>query len=105
MRADIMAYALVFFWWKFSMCLRINTVIKEKKQKFLTLLRNFLFDLSIPVLKNIQDIIDVVYAYTLSGYDALYLGLARAKQCKLISLDKKLLRVADWVITPAKAVG
>ena len=35
MRADIMAYALVFFWWKFSMCLRINTVIKEKKQKFL----------------------------------------------------------------------
>ena len=106
MRADIMAYAPGFLLVEVLNVLANKYGYKRKEtEKFLTLLPKLPIRFIDPSFENIQDIIDVVYAYTLSGYDAQYLGLARAKQCKLISLDKKLLRVADWVITPAKAVG
>lgn len=104
-RADIMAYAPGFLLVEVLNVLA-NTYgyTRGETEKFLTLLLKLPIRFIDPSFENIQDIIDVVYTYKLSGYDALYLSLARAKQCKLISLDNKLLRVADRVITPSMAV-
>ena len=49
---------------------------------------------------SVFSLLDLVYRYELSGYDALYLATAQSKKCRLISLDKKLLQVKDWVIHP-----
>ena len=48
----------------------------------------------------LDQLVDFVYTYELSGYDALYLSVAAFQHCKLVSLDKKLLRIKEWVISP-----
>ena len=106
MRAAIMAYAPGFVLVEvLNVLANKYGYIRGETEKFLTLLLKLPIRFIDPSFENIQDIIDVVYTYKLSGYDALYLSLARAKQCKLISLDNKLLRVAGMVITPTIAVG
>lgn len=45
-------------------------------------------------------IINIVYSYHLTGYDALYLWLAQKMKCKLLSFDRGLLGVSERVVSP-----
>lgn len=49
--------------------------------------------------------IALVYHHQLSAYDALYLGLAKKTGCMLISLDKQLLAIPEYVKNPTQIIS
>jgi predicted nucleic acid-binding protein len=52
-----------------------------------------------------EEILDLVLKEKITAYDAIFLGLAKEREIKLISADKKLLEIKDWVITSSCALG
>lgn len=73
---------------------------KSETKSFLSYLQKLPIQYIDPSSEMLDILVDFVYAHDLSGYDALYLSLAHAKKCKLISLDKKLLHIQEWVVAP-----
>lgn len=51
---------------------------------------------------NIRSVIDIAASHEVTMYDAQYLYLAKKFGCKVVSFDKKLLAISDWVIAPSK---
>lgn len=47
-----------------------------------------------------QTTIDLIDQYRVTAYDAQYLYLAKKLECKLVSLDKQLIKIKDLVISP-----
>ena len=43
-------------------------------------------------------LIDIVYKYKITAYDALYCYLAQEKNCKLLTFDRQLLKLSDLTI-------
>lgn len=51
-----------------------------------------------------EEILDLVLKEKITAYDAIFLGLAKERGTKLISADKQLLEIKDWVITSSQAL-
>jgi len=58
-----------------------------------------------PLTVEMEHIVSLVIQHRISAYDAQYLHLAQKLNCKLVSFDKELLRIKDWVIAPGKLVS
>ena len=54
-----------------------------------------------PLTGEVLHLLPIMEEYRVSAYDAQYLYLAQKHHCKLVSFDKKLLRIKDWVIAPS----
>lgn len=44
------------------------------------------------------DLLDLTEEYNLTAYDALYLWLAKEEKCKLLTADKKLLKIKKYCV-------
>lgn len=51
--------------------------------------------------RNAKEIFALMVEYKITAYDALYLWLAKDRNLKLISADKKLLEIKEFVIAPS----
>lgn len=54
-----------------------------------------------PDYQKIDNLITIAATNGITTYDAQYLYLAQKHNCKLVSFDKDLLRIKDWVIAPS----
>ena len=54
-----------------------------------------------PVPGEIHALSALVVEHRISAYDAQYLYVAQKLNCKLVSFDKDLLKIRDWVIAPS----
>ena len=49
-------------------------------------------------IRKVSEIEKLVHKYRLTSYDALYLYLAKEKNCKLLTVDRQLLKLHDSTI-------
>ena len=45
-----------------------------------------------------EELTELVIKYGVTAYDAQYLLLAKAQKCKVVTVDKGLLDVKEWVV-------
>lgn len=50
------------------------------------------------IIKETNQLEDVVFKYNITSYDGLYILLAKQKKCKLLTADKELLKIKDLTI-------
>lgn len=72
---------------KYSLVKKNIELLSQGKIKFIGL------DVS-----DLPQIEEIVHKYGLTAYDAIYLNLARAKTCKLLTADKKLLKIKNLTV-------
>ncbi len=53
-----------------------------------------------PDYVHINALIDVAQTYRITTYDAQYVYLAKKLGCTLVSFDKDLLQIKEWVTSP-----
>lgn len=54
-----------------------------------------------PLRLEIHNVLLLVVRYRISAYDAQYLRLAQRLNAKLVSFDKELLQIKEWVVAPS----
>lgn len=82
----------------------LNILTRKRKAKYslvkknIELLRNGKISLVDLDTYNFAGLMDIVYKYKTTAYDALYCYLAQNKKCKLLTFDSQLLKFHDLTV-------
>lgn len=95
-QGEIELFSTTLMLYEVTNALYTSTIRKRiTTQKAHVLLRQLL-KLEIPLEKvDMENVLDLSQRYGLSAYDASYLSLSQAKDCVLLSLDKKLVEFSN----------